>query len=131
MLSFSIFLLFVAYYLIKPVREALILSGEGSAEIKSYAAAGQALLLMMAVPLYGWLSSQYSRRRLMNIVSVSFSTCLLIFYTLAVWKVQIGVVFYLFVGVLNLMMPAQYWSFSNDIYSRSEGERLFFFLRRR
>jgi AAA family ATP:ADP antiporter len=55
LLALNIFLILSAYYVIKPVREALILSGDG-AEVKSYASAGQALLLLGAVPLYGWLA---------------------------------------------------------------------------
>ncbi len=124
-LCLSIFVLLTAYYIIKPVREALILAGVGSAEIKSYAAAGQALLLLVAVPLYGKLSSLYPRRRLINIVSMFFAGCLGLFYVLALLKVPIGVVFYLWVGVFNLMIPAQFWAFANDSYSPREGKRLF------
>jgi AAA family ATP:ADP antiporter len=39
MLALNIFLILTAYYILKPVREALILSGSGGAEIKSYVAA--------------------------------------------------------------------------------------------
>ena len=52
LLALNVLLLLAAYYFIKPVREALILAGEG-AEVKSYAAAGQALLLLGLVPAYG------------------------------------------------------------------------------
>jgi ATP:ADP antiporter, AAA family len=124
-LCLSIFSLLTAYYIIKPVREALILAGGGSAEIKSYASAGQALLLMVAVPLYGWLASRYPRRRLINTVSLFFAGCLGLFYLLALLQVPIGIIFYLWVGVFNLMIPAQFWAFANDSYSPSEGKRLF------
>ena len=40
LLALNVFLILMAYYVLKPVREALIL-GEGSAELKSYLAAGQ------------------------------------------------------------------------------------------
>ena len=46
----NIFLLLICYSVIKTVREPLILLG-GGAEVRSYAAAGQALLLMGFVPL--------------------------------------------------------------------------------
>jgi ATP/ADP translocase len=65
LLALNIFLILTAYYVLKPVREALILAG-GGAEIKSYAAAGQALLLLAAVPLYGWLASRVPRQVLIN-----------------------------------------------------------------
>jgi AAA family ATP:ADP antiporter len=57
MLALNIFLILTAYYVLKPVREALILSGSGGAEIKSYVAAGQTLLLG-AVPLYDWFAGR-------------------------------------------------------------------------
>ncbi len=63
LLALNVFLLLLAYYIIKPVREALILAG-GGAEVKSYAAAGQAILLLGAVPLYAALASRLPRRRL-------------------------------------------------------------------
>src|SRR5512143_3558672 len=44
LLTVNVFLLLFAYYLLKTVREALILT-EGSAYIKAYASAGQAALL--------------------------------------------------------------------------------------
>ena len=46
LLALNVFLLLATYYCIRPVREALILSTEGGAELKSYLAAGQAVLLL-------------------------------------------------------------------------------------
>ena len=59
----NLFLLLVGYYVLKTVREPLILA-TGGAEVKSYAAAGQALVLMGFVPLYGWLASRVDRDQL-------------------------------------------------------------------
>ena len=56
----NIFLLLICYSVIKTVREPLILLG-GGAEVRSYAAAGQALLLMGFVPLYSWFASRVNR----------------------------------------------------------------------
>lgn len=124
MLALNIYLILSAYYVLKPVREALILAG-GGAEIKSYAAAGQAMLLLLAVPFYGWLASKLSRRVLINGVTLFFAGCLLLFYFLAHLEVPLGVVFFLWVGIFNLMVPAQFWAFANDIYTPEEGKRLF------
>jgi AAA family ATP:ADP antiporter len=124
LLALNIFLILTAYYVLKPVREALILAG-GGAEIKSYAAAGQALLLLAAVPFYGWLASRVSRRVLINGVTLFFAACLLLFYGLAQLHVPLGVVFFLWVGVFNLMVPAQFWAFANDLYTPEAGKRLF------
>ena len=125
MLALNIFLILTAYYILKPVREALILSGSGGAEIKSYVAAGQAILLLGAVPLYAKLASRYARRALINRVTWFFAACLVGFYLLAVAGAPIAIVFYLWVGIFNLMVPAQFWAFANDIYNPETGKRLF------
>ena len=127
LLTLNVFLLLTTYYIIKPVREALILAGgEGGAEIKSYAAAGQAILLLGAVPAYAAIASRVSRRRLINTVTIFFVGCLVLFYSLAkAHTPYIGVIFFLWVGIFNLMVIAQFWSFANDIYTPEEGKRLF------
>src|SRR3954471_140716 len=65
----NIFLLLVCYSVVKTVREPLILLG-GGAEVRSYAAAGQALVLMAFVPAYGWLASRVDRVRLLVSVTL-------------------------------------------------------------
>ena len=34
-------------------------------------------------------------------------------------------VFFLWIGIFNLMIVAQFWSFANDVYTKDQGERLF------
>ena len=124
LLSLNVFILLTAYYVIKPVREALILAG-GGAEVKSYSAAGQAILLLGAVPLYAALAGKMPRRRLINTVTIFFTGCLVAFYLLAQVRIPLGIVFFLWVGIFNLMVIAQFWSFANDVYTTDEGKRLF------
>jgi len=124
LLMVDVFLLLTAYYIIKPVREALIL-GELGAEIKSYAGAGQALLFLFIVPVYGAVASRVNRVRLINGVTAFFISNLLIFYFLGQSDVHLGVVFFLWVGLFNLMLIAQFWAFANDIYTHEQGKRLF------
>ena len=125
LLTANIFLILTAYYLIKPVREALILIQPGGAELKSYASAGQAALLLLAIPAYGWLASRVSRMRLIDSVTTFFVACLALFYLLIRADVPLALVFFLWVGIFNLMVPAQFWAFANDIYTPDAGKRLF------
>ena len=124
LLSLNIFLILMAYYVLKPVREALIL-GEGSAELKSYMSAGQVVLLAFVVPLYSRLVARFVRIRLINVVTVFFISCLVLFYVLARFHVPLAIVFFLWIGIFNLMVIAQFWSFANDLYTKDQGERLF------
>ena len=75
----NVFLLLVAYYILKTVREPLILQG-GGAELKTYAGAVQALTLVFYVPLYGWVASRLPRQRLIVAVVLFFVACLELFF---------------------------------------------------
>jgi AAA family ATP:ADP antiporter len=116
--------LLASYYLLKTAREALILS-EGGAEIKSYAAGIQAAILLLVVPAYGMFASRVNRIRLIGSVTLFFVLHLLIFQQLAAHGGRIGVAFFLWVGVFNLMVVAQFWAFANDLCSIDRGRRLF------
>lgn len=124
LLFLNIFMILTSYYIMKPVREALILAG-GGAEVTSYTSAGQAILLLGAVPLYAILANHFPRRRLINIVTMFFVGCLVLFYILALVKVPLGIIFFVWVGIFNLMVPAQFWAFANDLYTPEAGKRIF------
>lgn len=125
LLALNVFLLLATYYCIRPVREALILSTPGGPELKSYLAAGQAILLLGLVPAYGALADRLPRRRLLNVVTAFFIACLVAFYGLTRGGAPIAAIFFLWVGIFNLMIVAQFWSFANDLYTKEQGERLF------
>jgi AAA family ATP:ADP antiporter len=125
LLTLNVFLILAAYYVMKPVREALILVQPAGAEIKSYAMAGQALILTLAVPLYGGLAARVARRQLINVVTLFFIACLPIFYLLAQNGVAVGIVFFLWIGIFSLMVIAQFWAFAADVYTPEAGKRLF------
>jgi AAA family ATP:ADP antiporter len=124
LLALNVFMLLGSYYLLKTVREALILSQSG-AEIKSYAAAGQALLLLIVIPLYGMLAARVPRLKLIAITTLFFVSNLALFYLggKAGWRE--GIAFYLWLGVYNNFVVAQFWGFANDIYTEEQGKRLF------
>jgi ATP:ADP antiporter, AAA family len=124
LLALNVFLILTAYYVLKPVREALVL-GEGSPELKSYLSAGQVAVLAVVVPLYGRLVARFPRMRLINVVTLFFAACPVLFYFLALAHVRLGIIFFVWIGVFSLMIVAQFWSFANDIYTKDQGERLF------
>ena len=122
---FNIFLLLLAYYVLKTVREPLILTA-GGAELKSYAAAAQAAVLLFYVPAYGWLVSRLPRQQLILVVVLFFFGWIQLFFFAGLAGVPfVGFAFYVWVGIFSLTMIAQFWSMANDIYSKPEGDRLF------
>jgi AAA family ATP:ADP antiporter len=133
----NVFLILVSYYVIKTVREPLILGTEvpgflqalgikSAAEVKTFAAAGQALVLMAFVPAYSWFASRADRMNLIVGVTLFFVANILAFAVAVHAGVPfIGVTFYVWVGFFSLSIIAQFWSYANDIYTRDAGNRLF------
>ena len=124
LLTVNVFLVLAGYSVMKPARDGLILT-EGGAELASYSAAAQAVLLMGVVPLYGWLGTKFVRIRLIGIVTAFFGTALVGFYLGGMAGLREGFAFYIFIGLLNVFMVSQFWQFANDLFTEGQGRRLF------
>lgn len=128
-LGLNIFLLLTAYYILKPVREGLILPlGDSGPELKSYASAAIAVLMFGVVPLYGAVAARVRRNRLIVGVTLFFASNLIVFYLLGRFanaQSWLGVPYFLWLGVFNMMIVSQFWAFANDIYTEEQGKRLF------
>jgi len=125
LLMLNIFFLLAAYSMLKAIREPLILTVPGGAEVKSYSAAAIAGLFLILVPVYSAIASRVSRVRLINGVTLFFVACLVAFFLLSRTTVPIGVAFFIWVAIFNLMIISQLWAFANDVYSVERGKRLF------
>ena len=124
-------LLMTAYYMLKVIREPLILA-YGGAEYKSYATAYQAGLLMLIVPLFSMLYHHYAdneiRSTIINRVLLFFIANLTIFALLHYANINIGMAFYVWLGIFSVMVLAQFWAFAADSYNVKCGQRLFVIL---
>ena len=133
-LVLNIFLILMAYYLIKPVREGWLsvslFRGLSQLEVKAYSAFGQSLLLLAVLPLYARLAAAWTRRQLLTRVGAVFGGLLVVF-----WALQPGLIFanvpyvslcfYIYVGIFSVTLVAQFWSFASDLYGEERGRRLF------
>ena len=108
----------------KPARDGLILT-EGGAEVASYSAAAQAVLLMVAVPIYGWLGTRFVRIKLISIVVTFFAATLLAFYAGGLAGLREGIAFYIWIGLINVFIVSQFWQFATDLFTEGQGRRLF------
>lgn len=133
LLTLNVFLLLTAYYVIKPVREALIGSVKNGPEYKSYMGAVIAVALLGIVPLYSLLASRLDRNALIQRVSFFFVSNLVVFWLVgrtALVDAETGALifalaFVFWVGIFNLMIVAQFWAFAADVYTNEQGTRLF------
>jgi AAA family ATP:ADP antiporter len=125
LLATNLFVLLAGYYVLKTVREPLILTG-GGAELKSYAAAFQAASLLVFVPAFSWLSARLDRARLVLVVFLAHvATVELFVLGSALGVPHLGFAFFVWVGIFSNASVALFWSYANDLHGRESGERLF------
>jgi AAA family ATP:ADP antiporter len=117
-------LMMVSYYILKTIREPLLLTGS-SAEMKSYAYAVTALLLLILIPFYGWVFRHTRKQQLTRYVTGFFLLNLLGFYLAGRAGMDIGFAYYVWVGIFSVMITAQFWAFAADSYNVKSGKRLF------
>jgi len=127
LLSLNIFFLLLASYILKPIREGLILGFKGPV-VKSYLYGVMAILFVFVIKIFSRLASRVSRHLLITWVTIFFISNLVIFYIAILIGFPEGtfsVIFYIWVGMFNVMVVAQFWAFTNDIYTDEAGRRLF------
>ncbi len=122
--ALDLFLLLTAYYVLKVIREPLILL-EGGAVERSYARGLEALVLLAVLPGYSFLASRTGPRRLVGWVSASFVVALLLFWAGARARLHVGFAFFVWLGIFSTLSIAQFWSLANDLFSEEQGGRLF------
>ena len=122
------FVLLFAYYLIKPVRELLILT-EGSAELRSYALAFQALILIGIIPIYTAVFRRiFPHYYLVALITAFLALNLPVFVLCGQAGYSIGLEFFVWLGVFNVLIVAQFWAFAADLFNVESGQRLFVFI---
>jgi len=134
MLMFAnVFLLLLAYYFIKPLREGWIagseISGLSKMEVKAYSSFFQSILLLFIVGWYGRLADRWKPSVLVN-----RATFFCVSNILIIWFMQpglfikklpfTGIICYLWAGIFGVFIVAQFWTFCVDIYADERGERL-------
>ena len=120
----NLFLLLTAYYILKVIREPLILLG-GGAVSRSYARGMQAVVLTAVIPAYGLLANRFEPDRLVKWIMGFFVACLGVFFLLGRLGVPLGFVFFVWLGIFSTLAIAQFWSLANDLLTEAEGRRLF------
>jgi ATP:ADP antiporter, AAA family len=139
------FCLLTAYYVLRPVRDAMGSSTEIQEIFPAWfiqAAASHGIKLsdltlqvlftitfitvILIQPFYGALVSRFSRRVFLPAVYAVFIACLIGFYF--VFDSEMpgrGATFFVWVAVFNLFAVTVFWSFMADIFSDAEARRLY------
>jgi AAA family ATP:ADP antiporter len=119
-----------SYYILRPVRETMAVSS--GPDTIPYLFLGTFVLMMLATPIFGWVSSRYPRRVFLPWVYLFFVSNILIFWFIfskfvddGTDHVWLGRAFFVWLSVFNLFVVSVFWSFMADIYTRKQGRRLF------
>jgi ATP:ADP antiporter, AAA family len=128
LLALNIFLLLLAYYILKPLRESLLLVDQKAPQVKSYLSGAQAILFVFVIKAFSRLASKVPRHVLITWTTSFFISNLVIFYFLHAGGLAVkpmGIMFFVWVGIFNYFVIAQFWGFANDLYSDEVGKRTF------
>jgi AAA family ATP:ADP antiporter len=128
LLALNVFLLLLAYYILKPLRESMLLINKDSAVVKSCLGGAQAVLFVFVIKGFSRLASRVPRHVLITWTTSFFISNLVIFYFLHKGGMAIkpmGILFFVWVGIFNYFVIAQFWGFANDLYAEEVGKRTF------
>ena len=128
LLALNVFLLLLAYYILKPLRESLLLVDKDSAVVKSCLGGAQAVLFVFVIKGFSRLASKVPRHVLITWTTSFFISNLVVFFFLHRGGMAIkpmGILFFVWVGIFNYFVIAQFWGFANDLYSDEVGKRTF------
>jgi AAA family ATP:ADP antiporter len=112
------FLLLAAYYVLRPVRDAMAAQA-GSAAVQQLFLYTFAAMLAL-VPLYGWLCARLPRAKFLPAVYAFFILNLVGFYFFPE-----PTVFFVWLSVFNLFAVSTFWSLMADLFDRAQAARLF------
>ncbi|MGB5340212.1 MAG: MFS transporter, partial [Gammaproteobacteria bacterium] len=123
------FSLLCSYYIVRPMRDEMGVAG--GVENLQWLFTGTFLVMLAAVPLFGWAAARFERRRLLPYIYYFFIINLLLFFVLFksdVTHAYVARAFFILASVLNLFVVSVFWSFMADIFSNEQARRLFGFI---
>jgi AAA family ATP:ADP antiporter len=121
------FLIMSSYYILRAVRDEI-----GAADQRNLQLLWTAVffVMLLAVPLYSWAASKWSRGVFVPLANRFFIACLVAFWLCLVLLPEsarpwIDRVFYVWTSVFALFVVSVFWGFMADCFSNEQGRRLF------
>lgn len=123
------FCLFAGYFMLRPIREAMGITG--GVDNLQWLFSATFVAMLLALPALAWLSSRVPRSRFIDWVYGFFGLNLLAF-VLAFWllphSVWLARLFYVWISVYNLFVISVAWSLMADAFDSAQARRLFAFI---
>lgn len=127
--AYGFFIMF-SYYILRAVRDEISSADRGNLQILWTAVF---FVMLLAVPLYSWVASRWSRGIFVPLANRFFIACLVGFWLCLVFLPEsarpwIDRVFYVWTSVFALFVVTVFWGFMADCFTNSQGKRLFAFI---
>ncbi|WP_027910066.1 NTP/NDP exchange transporter [Pseudomonas sp. URMO17WK12:I4] len=123
------FCLFSGYFMLRPIRESMgIMAG---VENLQWLFTATFVVMLVAVPLFAWLSSRVPRIHFVSWVYGFFCLNLLAFavlFQMSDDNVWLARTFYVWISVYNLFVVSVAWSLMADVFDSQQAKRLFAFI---
>ncbi|MEN8729084.1 MAG: MFS transporter [Desulfuromonadales bacterium] len=123
------FALLCAYYIVRPMRDEMGIAG--GVEHLQWLFTGTFLAMLAAVPLFGWVTTRFSRQQFLPLIYGFFIVNLLIFFVLfrcGLTQAWVARAFFIWASVFNLFIVSVFWSFMADLFNDAQARRLFGFI---
>jgi len=123
------FSLLCSYYIVRPMRDTMGIAG--GVEQLQWLFTGTFVAMLAVVPMFGWVSARFPRRRFLPYVYYFFIANLLLFFILfraEITTAWVARAFFIWASVFNLFVVSVFWSFMADIYTNAQARRLFGFI---
>ena len=137
------FLILCGYFFLRPVREAMGVSG-GMDQLR-WLFVLTSIVSLVVVLAFGGVVARTNRRRFIPIAYLFVIVCLILFSGLLIWDASVGggvigsdaetsvarwvgYTFFVWLSVINLFSTSVFWSFMVDIFDVDQGKRMFAFI---
>ncbi|NNF28701.1 MAG: MFS transporter, partial [Gemmatimonadetes bacterium] len=137
------FLILCGYFFLRPVREAMGVSG-GMGQLR-WLFIVTSIVSLIFVLAFGGVVARTNRRKFIPIAYLFVIVCLILFSGLLIWDAAAGggvigsdaetslarwvaYTFFVWLSVINLFSTSVFWSFMVDIFDVDQGKRMFAFI---
>jgi len=125
--SFTYFFsLLCSYYIVRPMRDEMGIAG--GVENLQWMFTGTFIIMLAAVPLFGWVARRFPIRRFLPYVYYFFIADLLLFFIAfksGIPSAYVARAFFIWASVFNLFIVSVFWSFMTDSFTDGQAKRLF------
>jgi AAA family ATP:ADP antiporter len=127
--TYGFFIMF-SYYILRAVRDEISSADRGNLQVLWTVVF---LVMLLAVPLYSWIASRWSRGVFVPLANRFFIACLVGFWLCLAFLPEtarpwIDRSFYIWTSVFALFVVTVFWGFMSDCFDNNQAKRLFAFI---